>query len=126
MEPSTEILRLNGHPAELATARTWLRTHLAAAGADPADALLVVTELLTNAIRHGRSAPTVALRLSPERLHLEVSDQSSAAPAMRDEPDATGGYGLQIVDRIAEHWGWRPTTAGKVVWTDLPRRPLPS
>jgi anti-sigma regulatory factor (Ser/Thr protein kinase) len=126
MEASVETLRLNGHPAELATARTWLRTHLAAASADPADALLVLTELLTNAIRHGRSAPTVTLRLSPDRLHLEVSDESPSAPMVRDEPDATGGYGLQIVDRIAEHWGWRPTTAGKVVWTDLLRRPRPS
>ena len=64
MEPPPEILRLGGHLADLATARAWLRMHLAAVGADPADALLVITELLSNAIEHGRSAPTVVLRLS--------------------------------------------------------------
>ena len=110
----------------MAHARAWLRFHLAAAGADPADALLVATELLANAIQHGRSTPTVALRMSPDSVHLEVSDQSSAPPEVSAAPDVDGGYGLRIVDAVADQWGWRPTAAGKVVWTDLPRRPPPT
>ena len=126
MEPPAEILRLDGHLAELATARAWLRSHLAAADADPADALVVVSELLTNAIKHGGSAPTVALRLSPDFVHLEVSDQSPSPLTMRDAPDVDGGYGLRIVDTVAMRWGWRPTNTGKVVWAELPRRPPPT
>ena len=99
--------------------------HLAAVGADPADALLVITELLSNAIEHGRSAPTVVLRLSSDRVHLEVSDYSSSPLTVRRAPNVGGGYGLRIVDAVAERWGWRPTAAGKVVWTELPRRPPP-
>ena len=123
MEHPAQILRLDGDVSELATARDWLRSHLAAAGADPADAVLVAAELLTNAIEHGRSAPTVSLRLSADRVHLEVSDQSTAPPAIQHAPTVAGGYGLRIVDEVAAQWGWRRTAAGKVVWTELPRDP---
>src|SRR5215213_1044525 len=112
MEPPAQILRLDGHVSGLATARDWLRSHLAAAGDDPTDALLVATELLTNAIEHAGSAPTVSLRVSADRVHLEVSDESPAPPAIQEAPSWGGGYGLRIVDQVAAQWGWRATAAG--------------
>ncbi|MBD3930635.1 SpoIIE family protein phosphatase [Streptomyces chumphonensis] len=88
---------------------------------------LVLSELLTNAIRYG-SAP-IHVRLLYERtLICEVSDGSSTSPHLRraaitDE----GGRGLFLVAQLAQRWGTRYTPTGKVVWTEqaLGGGPLP-
>jgi serine phosphatase RsbU (regulator of sigma subunit)/anti-sigma regulatory factor (Ser/Thr protein kinase) len=77
---------------------------------------LVVSELVTNAIRHG--APPIQLRLIRDRsLICEVSDASSTAPHLRrsgalDE----GGRGLMLVSRLTQGWGARQTLTGKTIW----------
>lgn len=79
---------------------------------------LVVTELVTNAIRY--ASPPVVLRLiMTDALICEVSDTSSTAPHMRlprllDE----GGRGLYIVGRLARRWGTRYTDTGKTIWVE--------
>ncbi|UUU32373.1 SpoIIE family protein phosphatase [Streptomyces sp. CA-210063] len=79
---------------------------------------LVVSELVTNAIRHAE--PPVQLRLIHDRsLICEVSDASSTAPHMRrartfDE----GGRGLLLVAQLTQRWGTRPTPVGKTIWTE--------
>ncbi|WP_405606377.1 SpoIIE family protein phosphatase [Streptomyces sp. NBC_00076] len=79
---------------------------------------LIVSELVTNAIRYGR--PPIQLRLILEStLIVEVSDSSSTAPHLRrarvfDE----GGRGLLLVAKIAGHWGTRHTREGKVIWAE--------
>ncbi|MFF9772766.1 SpoIIE family protein phosphatase [Streptomyces sp. NPDC013978] len=79
---------------------------------------LVVSELVTNAIRHAE--PPVRLRLiHDESLICEVSDASSTAPHMRrarsyDE----GGRGLLLVAQLTQRWGTRPTSTGKTIWTE--------
>ncbi|MET7855683.1 SpoIIE family protein phosphatase [Streptomyces sp. NPDC005318] len=77
---------------------------------------LVLSELITNAIRHA-SAPVRVRLLRDRTLICEVSDGSSTSPHLRyaatmDE----GGRGLFLVSRIAEHWGTRYTPEGKVIW----------
>ncbi|MFG2022117.1 SpoIIE family protein phosphatase [Streptomyces sp. NPDC048825] len=81
---------------------------------------LVVSELVTNAIRYG--SPPVRLRLIHEDATLicEVSDGSSAAPHLRrartfDE----GGRGLLLVAQLTERWGSRHTDDGKTIWAEL-------
>ncbi|WP_393072610.1 SpoIIE family protein phosphatase [Streptomyces sp. LN704] len=80
---------------------------------------LVISELVTNAIRYG-SGP-VQLRLIREHtLICEVSDGSNTAPHLRrarmfDE----GGRGLFIVAQLAEHWGTRQRSDGKTIWAEL-------
>ncbi|MGW2936617.1 ATP-binding SpoIIE family protein phosphatase [Streptomyces sp. NPDC001156] len=80
---------------------------------------LMVSELVTNAIRYGR--PPIGLRLIRDRaLVCEVSDASSTTPHLRrartfDE----GGRGLLLVAQIAEHWGTRHARQGKTVWAEL-------
>jgi serine phosphatase RsbU (regulator of sigma subunit) len=80
---------------------------------------LMVSELVTNAIRYGR--PPIGLRLIRDRaLVCEVSDASSTTPHLRrartfDE----GGRGLLLVAQIAEHWGTRRARQGKTVWAEL-------
>ncbi|MEU1195101.1 ATP-binding SpoIIE family protein phosphatase [Streptomyces sp. NPDC005813] len=84
---------------------------------------LVVSKLVTNAIRYG--GPPVRLRLIHDRsLICEVSDRSSTAPHLRrarvlDE----GGRGLLLIAQLTQRWGTRYTRLGKTVWAeqDLPR-----
>ncbi|MEU6538543.1 SpoIIE family protein phosphatase [Streptomyces sp. NPDC047000] len=84
---------------------------------------LIVSELVTNAIRYG--VPPVQLRLiRHETLICEVSDGSGTAPHMRrariyDE----GGRGLLLVAQLAERWGSRQTAAGKTIWAEQPLPP---
>jgi PAS domain S-box-containing protein len=79
---------------------------------------LIVSELVTNAIRHGR--PPIQLRLIHDAsLICEVSDASSTAPHMRrarayDE----GGRGLLLVAQLTRRWGTRPTPTGKTIWAE--------
>jgi anti-sigma regulatory factor (Ser/Thr protein kinase) len=88
--------------------------------ANPTDAQLVVSELVTNAVLHG--APPIVLRVVPDGvLRIEVCDTSPGVPAIPDEPrlDAPGGRGLQITESLSRDWGveWRPE--GKCVWAAL-------
>ncbi|MFJ5274573.1 SpoIIE family protein phosphatase [Streptomyces sp. NPDC088358] len=79
---------------------------------------IIVSELVTNAIRHG--TPPVRLRLIKDRfLTCEVSDASPAAPHLRHARTLDeGGRGLFIVAQLAQHWGTRYTGSGKIIWTE--------
>ncbi|MFJ8026791.1 SpoIIE family protein phosphatase [Streptomyces sp. NPDC096311] len=87
---------------------------------------LVVSELVTNAIRYAE--PPIQLRLIHDRsLICEVSDTSSTAPHMRrartyDE----GGRGLLLVAQLSERWGTRHTTRGKIIWAEQSLRSQPA
>ncbi|WP_407565423.1 SpoIIE family protein phosphatase [Streptomyces sp. 184] len=84
---------------------------------------LIVSELVTNAIRHA-SGP-VDLRLVRDvNLILEVSDGSNTSPHMRQaQTDDEGGRGLFLVAQYSQGWGTRYTTDGKTIWAE---QPLPS
>jgi anti-sigma regulatory factor (Ser/Thr protein kinase) len=81
---------------------------------------LIVSELVTNAIRYG--GDPIQLRLiRDETLICEVSDGSSSAPHLRrarvfDE----GGRGLLLVAQMADRWGTRQTSTGKTIWAEQP------
>ncbi|MCZ9337052.1 ATP-binding protein, partial [Streptomyces sp. TRM76130] len=81
---------------------------------------LVVSELVTNAIRYGE--PPIQLRLIRDHsLICEVSDGSPTSPHLRrahayDE----GGRGLLLVAQLTERWGSRPTGGGKTIWAEQP------
>lgn len=85
------------------------------------EALLVTSELVTNAIVHAGSAPELVLRFSGTALHIEVRDMSPETPTPNDaEPGDLGGRGLAMIDRLAAAWGVTPTpSGGKAVWVDL-------
>ncbi|MDX2701492.1 SpoIIE family protein phosphatase [Streptomyces sp. PA03-6a] len=107
-------------PAAVATARTLTTRQLAAwALHDECFATeLIVSELVTNAIRY--AAPPIQLRLIRDRaLTCEVSDTSSAAPFLRHARTTDeGGRGLLLVSQFAERWGTRYRERGKTIWTE--------
>jgi anti-sigma regulatory factor (Ser/Thr protein kinase) len=81
-------------------------------------AVLLVSELASNAIRHARTPFTVAIRHDPPVVTIEVADTSTLLPVLR-EPDVDGGRGLQMVAAVAAKWGVREDPAGKTVYFTL-------
>jgi anti-sigma regulatory factor (Ser/Thr protein kinase) len=85
-------------------------------------ALLLVSEVTTNAIRHGTPPVRLSLRLENNRLRVEVTDSSPALPEPTNAgPDQTSGRGLHIVQQLAGAWGATssPRRLGKTVWFEL-------
>ncbi|MFJ3722716.1 ATP-binding protein [Streptomyces sp. NPDC090045] len=83
---------------------------------------LIVSELVTNAVRYARGPIRLRL-LRSDSLVCEVSDGSLTTPHVRRAAETDeGGRGLQLVSALSHRWGARYETAGKYVWTeqDLP------
>ncbi|GAA1878855.1 ATP-binding protein [Actinomadura bangladeshensis] len=112
------------------TARTLHRWHLA----DPAaagDIVLMVDELVTNAVVHGTGPVRLALRLDGTLLTAEVSDAHPAEPAVPGGPPrvldwAEAGRGLLLVAALATEFGARPRPPGKTVWFTRDLAPAPT
>lgn len=85
------------------------------------DAVLVVSELVENAVRHARSESVLRVELRPHGLSLAVRDDDPAPPVLEwPDPDVPGHRGVQLVDRISVAWGCVPSSAGgKIVWAVL-------
>ena len=82
---------------------------------------LIVSELVTNAIRHGRGPVSLRLIRTESRLICAVSDGSSTSPHMRRAKVVEeGGRGLFLVAQFAARWGTRHTADGKIIWAELP------
>ena len=85
-------------------------------------AVLLTSELVTNATSHGRSAPRITLRAGPDRVRVEVGDDNSRFPVVvPDDPDALDGRGMALVQSCADEWGVTPEPGGKVVWFEIQR-----
>ncbi|SEC99598.1 ATP-binding protein [Streptomyces sp. 2231.1] len=109
-------------PVSVRRARRLVTAQLAEwAVADLADtAELLVSELVTNALRHTRGPLRLNLRLRDSRLMCEVEDTESAGPVRNVVgPDAEGGRGTELLDVLAGAWGTERTATGKSVWFEL-------
>jgi serine/threonine-protein kinase RsbW len=85
---------------------------------------LLLSELVTNAIQHGGAGPeeTIQVRLasSPDRVRVEVFDPGSNGGPPRDRLDEGGGYGLLLVDKLADGWGrGAAASGGSLAWFEL-------
>ncbi|MBL7495185.1 ATP-binding protein [Frankia sp. CNm7] len=87
-------------------------------------AVLLASELVTNAVLHGRGDPTVEIRASDRQVWVGVQDPDSRIPrAQHADSGALGGRGLHLVDTLAHSWGTAPIAGdGKTVWFTLPRQ----
>ena len=109
-----------GTPAEVTAARHAVEVRLREWGCDVLeDVLLVFSELVTNAVSHAGRAESVLVRLDEAAVTVVVEDASPSSPQMRSGGDASGGFGLRIVDHLAIEWGWEPTDIGKKVWAKV-------
>jgi len=111
-------------------ARRWaggalVGSRLSAAEHD--DVTLLISELVTNAVRHPRTAGgegvVIRLAASPDRIRIEVSDSGagfSPAAITRPSRDTPGGRGLFVVDAIASRWG-TVCADGHCVWLERDR-----
>jgi anti-sigma regulatory factor (Ser/Thr protein kinase) len=105
-------------PTCAALARRFVRDQLVGVADPPLDqALLIASELVTNALQHGQGAIGLSLQRSGQRVRLEVVDEGTGAvPAIRDN-DENGGWGLRLVDQLALAWGCFEGTTH--VWADI-------
>lgn len=87
---------------------------------------LLVSELVTNAVKYGEPPIWLLLELRPGLIHASISDTSTSLPTRRDPtPVSEGGRGLLVLDALAGAWGAATADAGKYLWFDLPV-PLPT
>ncbi len=99
--------------------RDWPRPVLDAA-------LLVVSEAVTNAVRHGSGAVKLCLDVGETSIRLEVSDEDPGLPRRRpmsSDDLSAGGRGLHLIDALTTSWGAEPRRdgPGKVVWMQIGR-----
>jgi len=112
-------MRLSNELSTVRDARRFLRRVLHGWGAEGYEygAAQVLTELATNAALHAASPYTVDLRLEPEGLLIEVTDDSPRPPRQRHYSiDATTGRGIGLVAALSVDWGTTARHAGKTVW----------
>ncbi|MFI6324673.1 ATP-binding protein [Nonomuraea sp. NPDC050556] len=116
-------------PSSVAVARQRLSTDLQEWGVYANaidDAVLVVSELLSNALRHAHPLPSGMVRVawlwSDEHVEVAVSDGGAATEPRAGRPtlSSLGGRGLGIVEYVAERWGVRHDDETTTVWAVLP------
>ncbi|WP_030172559.1 SpoIIE family protein phosphatase [Streptomyces sp. NRRL S-813] len=110
-------------PEAVSHARRFTRRTLRAweVTADADAALLVVSELVTNALVHTDGQVRLDLALVNDRLRIAVADTSPRTPVKptRIGWEATGGRGILLVEAVSAAWGTLPVSGGKQVWSEL-------
>ena len=118
------VLRLPPSPRAAAQARKFMGDFCRAAQLPASlceDAALLVSELVTNAVIHGRTTATVEVHRPADTLRVTVRDDNPQLPAIGDSPmlSAESGRGLLIVSKTATRWGIEAGQGGKAIWFEL-------
>ncbi|MEU7565873.1 ATP-binding protein [Streptomyces fradiae] len=125
-------LEIGPDPAEVGRARRWARSRLAGSGMAVDESLadtlvLLISELVTNAVVHTGCAAELRLLFGPGGrgagiVRVEVADSSACPPQQRRADGAdTHGRGLELIDCLADRWGWTPEGRGKRIWCEVDR-----
>jgi anti-sigma regulatory factor (Ser/Thr protein kinase) len=128
-------LEVGADPAEVGRARRWARSRLDGSGIKVDDSvtetlILLISELVTNAVVHTGCPAVLRMLFGPSEsdaeqagtVRVEVADTSGRPPRPRHaEGDDTNGRGLELVDGLADRWGWQPEGAGKSIWCEVDR-----
>jgi len=124
----TETVQLRfrhaAQPAAIARARHEVEDELASrvSAKDLGDVMLLVSELVTNAVRHADTESLeIRIGITTDGLRIEVHDDGGGfVPKVAPREDGRGGYGLYIVDQLADRWGVDRGEDG-VIWLELDR-----
>jgi anti-sigma regulatory factor (Ser/Thr protein kinase) len=83
-------------------------------------ATLLVSELVTNAVRHASTPFSLRADMTAVVIRVEVADGTAEPPVVRHPSAAEAtGRGMWIVNELAEEWGYEPVPDGKLVWFEL-------
>jgi anti-sigma regulatory factor (Ser/Thr protein kinase) len=110
---------LPADPETVGRARRLVRDALSGWGMSALadDLVMVVSEVVTNAVVHARSPMTLSLHRQGPSVRGQVTDHSTAWPTLLPTgPDEEHGRGLAIVAAYADRWGVTPAPEGKTVW----------
>jgi anti-sigma regulatory factor (Ser/Thr protein kinase) len=119
-------LRIAGGPLAPARARAWLQSAAAWLPEDVERSLLLLTsELVNNSVRHGRAGERevieIEVRATPEGVRAQVTDPGPGfSPRARTgDLEEPGGWGLVLVESMAERWGVERDDGATAVWFEL-------
>ena len=127
LDKDVVVLSLRFAPANhrIPTARhvVALLTNACCARSD--DALTILTELVSNAVRHTTTLVDVTVTVDQYAVLIEVADDGDGQPVLRavDRYSLDGGRGLRIVDLLANEWGVNPRDGDKTVWARIEADP---
>ena len=128
--PRLIALALPGTPESVPIAQRRVRAALGfhGLGEFTEDAEFITSELVANAVQHACEDGTRTIGVilthagTPAAVTVAVSDCSPQVPVRRDTPAGSEqGRGLQIVEALSAHWGWRQESGGKAVFAVLAR-----
>jgi anti-sigma regulatory factor (Ser/Thr protein kinase) len=105
-----------------AAARDWLTAAFgdSVTSGEIQDACLVLSELVTNALRYGLGDIVVHAALVDDCVQLSVTDWADEMPrVLAADPERVGGVGLLVVERVSAAWGVAPFPGGKTVWASI-------
>lgn len=131
---ASAVLALSARPTSVPAARQLVRERCLAWGADATAgeaAVLLTSELVTNAVLHARTPLTLSVTHTEEVLRVEVRDSHAAMPQPRRyNLDMTTGRGLRLLEALASAWGVfrvpHSERPGKIVWFELSLQTDPS
>lgn len=118
--------KYHGAPADVRAARHLVAERLAGIvpGRTCELAVLLTSEVVTNAILHARGAFELRMAVRADAVRIEVRDGSARVPVPRPRTlTQEHGRGLYLVLTFASRWGWEPNGEGKCVWFELDRDP---
>jgi anti-sigma regulatory factor (Ser/Thr protein kinase) len=82
-------------------------------------ALLLTSEVVTNAVLHARTPLTLTIHDDGTRLRVDVEDGDERPPVKLPQSGPSGGFGMHIVEQLSDNWGVAPRDDGKVVWFEM-------
>lgn len=116
------LLHLPSISESVPVARRFVREQLADSECDIDTAVLLASELVTNAVLHARGEITLSVVDQGATARIEVGDGSSMPPRVHGfSVESATGRGLRLVDRLATRWGAvpSPSGAGKMIWCEV-------
>lgn len=113
-------LRLPPSTESVPVARRFAREQLRQSPSDVDTVVLLVSEVVTNAVLHARSEVVLLIQQREDVTRIEVSDASPVPPRLHHfTAESATGRGLRLLDQLALRWGTDSSGTGKVVWFEV-------